>query len=180
MKTLIIYTSQTGFTKKYSHWLADEMKADVCDLKEAKKKKEAFFDAYDAIVYAGWIMAGKVVKSNWFFGKADVWKGKRLAVMAVGGSPNDNPDVEGELKNLIPDAQKQYIKAFYCQGGFDYDKMNGPSRLAMKMFTGALKKRKDEKSRQTAEYISKSYDISDVKFIAPIAAYLRREMQYGD
>ena len=79
MKTLIIYTSQTGFTKKYSQWLADEMKADIYDLKDAKKKDAAFFDAYDAIVYAGWIMAGKVVKSNWFLEKTPDWKEKRLA-----------------------------------------------------------------------------------------------------
>ena len=50
MKTLIIYTSQTGFTKRYAQWLADEMKADVYDLKNAKNKEEAFFDAYDAII----------------------------------------------------------------------------------------------------------------------------------
>ena len=37
MKTLIIYTSQTGFTKRYAQWLADEMKADMYDLKDAKK-----------------------------------------------------------------------------------------------------------------------------------------------
>ena len=172
MKTLVIYTSQTGFTKRYAQWLADEMKADIYDLKDAKKKEASFYDAYDAIVYAGWIMAGKVVKTNWFLGKANGWRGKRLAIMAVGGSPNDNPDVEVTLKNLIPDYQSQFIKAFYCQGGFDYDKMNGPSKLAMKMFASALKKNKDEKSRQVAEYISKSYDISDVKFIEPIVSYL--------
>ena len=177
MKTLIIYTSQTGFTKRYAQWLADEMKADVYDLKDAKKKEAAFFETYDAIVYAGWIMAGKVVKMNWFLDKANGWKGKRLAVMAVGGSPNDNPDVEVTLKNLIPEDKNQYIKAFYCQGGFDYDKMKGPSKLAMKMFTGALKKQKDEKSQQVAEYISKSYDISDVKFIEPVVTYLRGEKQ---
>ncbi len=175
MKTLIIYTSQTGFTKKYSQWLADELNADIFDLKDAKKKEAGFFDAYDAIVYAGWIMAGKVVKSKWFTDKADGWKGKRLAVMAVGGSPNDNPDVEVALKNLISVDQSRDIKAFYCQGGFDHDNMKGPYKLAMKMFTGALKKQKDEKSRQVAEFISRSYDISDVKYIEPIVDYLREE-----
>ena len=50
--------------------------------------------------------------------------------------------------------------------------MKGPSKLAMKMFTGALKKKNDDKSQQMAEYISKSYDISDVKFIEPIVDYL--------
>ena len=44
--------------------------------------------------------------------------------------------------------------------------------MAMKMFVGALKKKPDEETRQMAEMISKSYDISDKKFIEPIVAYL--------
>ena len=76
MKTLVVYTSQTGFTKKYSQWLADKMSADIYDLKDAKKKGASFFEQYDAIVYAGWIMAGKVVKLNWFLSKAENLKNK--------------------------------------------------------------------------------------------------------
>lgn len=173
MKTLVIYTSQTGFTKKYAEWLADEMQADIYELKEAQKKKEEFFANYEAIVYAGWCMAGSVVKVKWFLNKAEKWKDKRLAVICVGGSPNDNPDVEVTLKKILSDDQKKYIQTFYCQGGFNYDKMSGPSRFAMKMFTSALKKQTDEKSKQMAEYISTSYDISDITFIEPVAAYLR-------
>ena len=39
MKTLITYSSQTGFTKKYATWLSEELKADCIPLKEAKKVK---------------------------------------------------------------------------------------------------------------------------------------------
>ena len=173
MKTLIIYTSQTGFTKKYSEWLADEMEADIYELKEVQKKKDGFFADYEAIVYAGWCMAGSIVKVKWFLNKAENWKDKRLAVVCVGGSPNDNPDIEVTLKNTLNDEQRKYIQAFYCQGGFSYEKMNTASRLAMKMFVGALKRQQDEKSREMAEQISTSYDISDITYIAPIAAYLR-------
>ena len=67
------------------------------------------------------------------------------------------------------------VKAFYCQGGFDYDKMNIASKLAMKMFVSVLKKKQDEKSGQVAEYVSGSYDISDKKYLEPVAAYLRGE-----
>ena len=175
MKTLVIYTSQTGFTKKYAQWLADEMRADLFDLKDAQKKEEAFFTDYEAIVYAGWCMAGSVVKLKWFLGKASGWKEKRLAVICVGGSPNDNPDVEVALKNILNDEQRQYIKAFYCQGGFNYEKMNGVSKLAMKIFVGALKKKKDEKSQQMAKHMSASNDISDKKYLEPVVAYLRGE-----
>lgn len=173
MKTLVIYTSQTGFTKKYAQWLSDEMKADLFDLKDVQKKADAFFENYEAIVYAGWALAGSVVKVKWFLGKALNWKGKRLAVICVGGSPNDNPDVEVALKNILNDEQRSYIKAFYCQGGFNYEKMNGPSKLAIKFFVNTLKKKDDEKSRQMAELISKSYDISDIKYIEPVVSYLR-------
>ncbi|MBR5180336.1 MAG: flavodoxin [Lachnospiraceae bacterium] len=172
MKTIIIYTSKTGFTKRYSEWLAEKMNADLIDLKDAQKKGDRFFDDYEAIVYAGWCMAGSVVKVKWFLDKASTWKGKRLAIMVVGGSPNDNPDVEETLNKILNDEQREYITAFYCQGGINYDKMKGPSKLAMKMFASALKKRKDEKSRQVGEYISSSYDISDVKYIEPVVAYL--------
>lgn len=174
MKTLIIYTSQTGFTKKYAGWIAERVNADLLELKEAQKKEVDFFEGYDAIVYGGWAMAGTVFKSKWFFDKASGWKDKRLAIFCVGGSPNENPDVEAMLKRLLTDDQKQYIAAFYCQGGFCYEKMNTASKLAMKMFVGSLKKKKDatEEQKKMAEMISSSYDISDISYTDPIVEYL--------
>lgn len=177
MKILIIYTSQTGFTRKYAGWLAERMNAELLELKEARKKNDAFFEPYEAIAYGGWAMAGNLVKSKWFLNKALGWKDKRLAMFCVGGSPNDNPDVEVSLRNMLTDDQRKYIKAFYCQGGFNYEKMNGPSRLAIKMFVGALKKKKDatEAEKKMAEMISSSYDISDKKYIEPVAEYLETQ-----
>ena len=174
MKTLIIYTSQTGFTKKYAEWLADRLGGDLLDLKEAQKNKPAFFEAYDAICYGGWAMAGNLVKVKWFLDKAVNWKGKRLALFCVGGSPNDNPDVDVFLQNALSEEQKKYMKMFYCQGGFNYDKMKAPSKLAMKMFVSALRNKKDatEKEKVMAEKMASSYDISDIKYIEPIVSYL--------
>ena len=44
MKALVIYTSQTGFTKKYAEWIAKRLKADLLDVRDAKKKKKDEFD----------------------------------------------------------------------------------------------------------------------------------------
>lgn len=175
MKTLIIYTSQTGFTKKYAEWLAQKMGGDMLELKEAQKNDDAFFAGYEAIVYGGWVMAASVVKVKWFLNKAASWKDKKLAVFCVGGSPNDNPDIEGILKNMMTDEQREYIKAFYCQGGFNYERMNAPSRLAMKMFVSALKKKKDptEEEKIMTQMVATSYDISDEKYLEPIVDYLK-------
>ena len=81
MKTLVVYTSQTGFTKKYAKWLSDEMEADMYDLKDVQKKDDSFYSESGAIVYAGWAMASKIVKSNWFLKKATGWKDKKLALI---------------------------------------------------------------------------------------------------
>ena len=165
MKTVIIYTSQTGFTKRYANWLAEKVQGDILTIDEAKKKKDDFFAAYDAIVYGGWAMAGSVVQSKWFLEKAAAWKEKKLAIFCVGASPMENPDVETALHNLLTDAQREYIKAFYCQGGLDYSKMKLSSKLAMKAFVSMLAKNKNpsESEQKMAEMISRSYDISDEK-----------------
>ncbi|MBE6015659.1 MAG: flavodoxin [Lachnospiraceae bacterium] len=174
MKTLIIYTSQTGFTERYAKWLADRVSGDLINLKDARKKRDDYFEDYDAIVYGGWAMAGSIVKSKWFLGKASDWKNKRLAMFCVGAGPNDIPEVEEFLQNALTKEQKNYIKLFYCQGGINYDRMGAPSRMAMKMFASSLKKKKDatEQDREMAEMIASSYDVSDVKYIEPIARFL--------
>lgn len=176
MKTLVIYTSQTGFTEKYAEWIAEQMSADLLELTQAKKKKNDFFENYDAIVFGGWIMAGRTVKVNWFLGKAESWKDKKLAVFCVGGSPEGSPDVDLMLSSMLTDEQRKYIRAFYCQGGFNYEKMNGPSKLAMKMFVSALRNKKDktEDEKVMAEMIAKSYDISDIKYTEPVINYLKQ------
>lgn len=174
MKTLVVYTSQTGFTKKYAEWLTEKTGADLFDVKDVQKKPDSFFADYEAIVYAGWMCAGKAAKANWFFGKASALKDKKLAIVVVGGCPNGAPEVEQAMKSIVPAEHSEYIPAFYCQGGFNYDKMNTASKMAMKMFIGMLKKRKNqtEDQKKMVEMISHDYDISDPKFLEPVVAYL--------
>ena len=147
--------------------------AEIIELKEAQKKDMTFFAEYDAVIYAGWFMAGKVVKANWFFEKSISLKDKKLAVVAVGASPNESREVPVAMNNLLTIEQSKYIKAFYCQGGLNYEKMKLPSKLALKMFVGALKKSKDPKQREQGEFLDHSYDISDIKFIEPVLDFLK-------
>lgn len=172
MKTAVIYISQTGFTKKYAEWIAQKSNADLFSFKDAKKKNAAFFAQYEAIIYAGWCMAGKVVKLEWFLEKALSLKEKKLAVVAVGASPNESPEVDVAMKNLLTDEQKQYIKVFYCQGGIDYSKMKLSSKMALKMFSTILKNSKDPKQREQGAFIDHSYDVSDIKFIDPVISFI--------
>lgn len=171
MKTVIIYRSQTGFTKQYAEWIAEQTQADCYSFEDAKNKD---FSNYDIIVYGGWCCAGSIKKLNWFQERIPKWEGKKLIVFAVGASPIENPDVEKTLHKIFTDEEREKVKVFYCPGGFRYDKMPVGSKLLMKMFESALKTKKDktEEEEHMADMIGNSYDISDKKYIIPIVSYI--------
>jgi len=172
MKTVVVYNSQTGFTKRYAEWIAEATGADCFALTDAKKKS---MDEYEAIVFGGWACAGGISKLSWFKGNIDKWNSKKLIAFCVGGSPIENPEIEEALRKNFSDAEWEKVNVFYCPGGFNYDKMSAPSKLMMKMFIKALKAKKDktEEDEIMIKMISSSYDISDRKYIEPILECLR-------
>ena len=174
MRTVVIYNSQTGFTKRYAEWIAEATGADCFALADAKKKS---MDDYDAIVFGGWACAGGISKLSWFKGNIDKWSGKKLIAFCVGGSPIENPEIDEALKKNFTDAEWEKVNVFYCPGGFNYDKMSAPSKLMMKMFIKTLKAKKDktEEEEYMIKMISSSYDISDIKYIEPILNCLKEE-----
>lgn len=171
MKTVVIYNSKTGFTKRYAEWIAEAAGADCLELSIAKKKD---FTAYEAIIFGGWACAGSISKISWFKANISKWADKKLIVFCVGGSPMDNPEIETTLKQIFNKPGQEKVKTFYCPGGFHYEKMSAPSKLMMKMFIKTLKAKKDktEKEQVMIKMISSSYDISDKKYIEPILQYL--------
>lgn len=172
MKTAVIYTSQTGFTKRYAQWIAEAAGADCFELSDAKKKE---LSAYEAIVFGGWACAGSISKLSWFKSNMDKWTDKKLIVFCVGGSPADTPDIETAVKKNFTESELKRVDVFYCPGGFNYEKMSLPSKLMMKMFVKALKAKKDktEVEEEMTKYISSSYDISDKRYIEPVLACLK-------
>lgn len=172
MKTAIIYVSQTGFTKQYAEWLSEEVQGDCMTVAEAEKKD---LSGYDAVVFGGWCFAGSIKKLDWFKKKAAQWADKKKVVYAVGASPLENPELQEGLRKNFTDEEWAQISVFYCPGGLCYEKMNGVSRVMMKMFVRMLAKNKSEKEQAMAKMLSKSYDISDRKYIAPIVECLKAE-----
>lgn len=173
MKTVVIYHSQTGFTKRYAQWIAEATEADCFDYSIAKKKN---LDSYDNIIFGGWAFAGGISKLNWFKSNVEKWSNKRLIVFCVGASPIENPDVALALKQNFDKPELKNVHAFYCPGGLNYEKMPTPSKLMMKLFVKTLKKKKDktEEEETMIKMISSSYDISDKKYIEPILECLNK------
>ena len=177
MKTLIIYSSQTGFTERYAKWIGQELHADLLPIKEAKKRSDDSFLGYDAIIYGGWSMGGRIVDVEWFLGKASSWKERKLAIYGVGATPWDAPEIPEFLASIVNEEQKKYINVFYCPGGLDYSKMNFFCKIMMKMFAKSMNKKDglSDYEKQKAEALLTSFDSSDRKYIQPIVAYVNEQ-----
>ena len=173
MKTVVIYYSQTGFTKRYAEWLAEAAGADCFDLAKAKKKN---LDGYEAVVFGSWACAGGVSKLGWFKNKAAKWADKKLLAFCVGASPMESPEVEKALKQNFGVPELQRVNAFYCPGGMNYEKMPASSRLMMKLLVKTLQAKKDKtkEEQEMVKMISASYDIADKKYIEPILECLKK------
>ena len=172
MKAIVIYNSQTGFTRRYAQWIAEETGADCLELSQAKKKNLA---AYEAIIFGGWACGGSISKLGWLKGSIDKWSDKKLVVFCVGASPIESPEVEPALKQNFTESELERVRVFYCPGGLDYETMPALSKLMMKLFIKMLKAKKDktETEQEMIKMISASYDISDKKYIEPILMYLK-------
>lgn len=187
MKTIVIYHSQTGFTKQYAQWIAEATGADCLELSEAKKKNLSDknidangFAAYDAIVYGGWACAGSISKLGWFKSNIDNWRDKKLIAFCVGASPIDSPEIEPSLRQNFNESELKKVHVFYCPGGLNYEKMPVPSKIMMKLFAKTVQAKKDktEAEQIMASMISSSYDISDRKYIEPILTCLSHENEW--
>ncbi len=172
MKTAVIYTSKTGFTRRYAQWIAGAVGADCLELKQARDRN---FSEYDAIVFGGWVCAATVRHLDWFVRQLPRWTGKRLIAFAVGGSPAGSPDIPGFMEKTFGTEALRAVSAFYCPGGLSYENMGAPSRAMMKLFVRSVAARKDKKPQEeeAARMMARSYDLSDRKYIEPILALLR-------
>jgi flavodoxin len=50
MKTLVVYKSKTGYTKKYAEWIAEELSADIL---EVSKVNINILASYDTVIFGG-------------------------------------------------------------------------------------------------------------------------------
>lgn len=174
MKVIVIYKSQTGFTQKYAEWISQAVSCECVEFKKAKKIK---LSEYDAVVFGGWFKASAITNISWFKKQIPSLSaaGKKLIVFCTGANPAENPEAMEALKRNFTADELSKIKTFYCPGGLNYEKMSGGSKMAMKMLIKILSCKKDatEADRQMIQMISKSYDISDKKYIEPILAELK-------
>ena len=160
MKYSVLYTSKTGFTKKYADWIAEDL---GCSAVSAEKCEESIIDDAECIIYGGWIKAGRI-QGLGRIKKAAEDRGKKFAVFAVGAAGSDMKDVIDKmwLQNFTEEELSDTVH-FYFEGGLDYAKMGFVNRSMMYMMKKMLSKDKASQGEDDwmIERIKSDFDNTD-------------------
>lgn len=170
MKSVVIYKSKTGFSKKYAQWIAEELSADIFEVSKCNIES---IETYDVVVYGGSLHAVGINGINFITKNFDKLKSKRIIVFATGASPaRENVLNEVTNRNFTPE-QQNYIKLFYLRGGFDYNKLGFVDKTLMTLLKLKIKNKKvltpDEKGMLTA--YDKPADFTKKENIKELIAY---------
>lgn len=171
MKTLILYHSQTGFTRRYAELLAQRLQCSA----EALEAKPTL-DAYECVIFGSWVCAGSIQKLNPFKRMLPSMAGKRIIVFAVGSTPPGMTDAAEQIfaRAFTPEERKS-IRTFYLQGGLNYERMRGAHRLLLRLLCHMLrgKKQPTEEEKAMLQTLSGSFDAVDERSIEPIVEAAR-------
>ena len=152
----IVYTSQTGFTRRYAEMLAQKTGLPACELGGPAPARGT------GVLYLGWLREGGVqglakARRRW-----DV-KG----VCAVGMSPEPNGKVLGD----------PVLPAFYLRGGYAPDRLTGPYKWAMSAMARMVTQNppKDDQERAVQEAFRQGGDWVDEAYLDPVLDWLSRQ-----
>ena len=131
MKTVVIYKSISGFTKKYAEWIAEELKADLLEYKNTNIDQ---LRIYDLIIFGGSLHAAGINGVNIIKKNLHILTDKKIIIFTTGASPQ-REEIFDEIKqnNFTPEEQEK-IQFYYFRGGFDYNKLNLPNKILMTLF----------------------------------------------
>lgn len=142
MKTIVVYKSKTGFTKKYAEWISEDLSADIFDV---SKVTINILTTYDTIIYGGSLHAVGINGVKLITQNIDKLKDKKVVIFATGASPA-REDVINEIRNKnFTTEQQEHIKFFYLRGGFNYNKLNIFDKVLMTLLKWKIKNKKEEK-----------------------------------
>ena len=168
MRCIVVYCSQTGFTKRYAKWLAQAL---TCEAVAWNRRID--LSAYDCVIFGSWRRADSVVNLPWLLETARTQPGSRFAVFVTGAAPAAQALKEQETVNRALEGSS--AKGFYLPGGLNYAQMPLVYRVMMRLLCAMLRANKHPSPEQQAmlTQIDRDCDHTDRAYIEPILEYVQ-------
>ena len=154
-RTVVIYKSKYGSTKRYAEWIAEEVHADLF-----KRSKVTIKDLlqYDTIVYGGSLYAAGILGISLIKKNFAKLVDKKVIVFSVGASPA-HPEALISVKNHnFTEEMKRKVYFFHLRGGFDYSKLSPFDKFLMSLLKKKLKQKKPDELTDDERGMLASYD----------------------
>lgn len=136
MKTIVVYRSKYGYTKRYAEWIAESL---GCGIKENASLADIM--GYERIICGGGIYAGRINGAKLIVKNPEKLSGKKLVLFAVGANPGRAGELEEFWAKALEDTVRDRVPHFYLRGGFDYGRLGCVDRLMMNMLKKMLLKK---------------------------------------
>ena len=165
-KTIVLYRSKTGFSKRYAEWIAEDL---ACECRPIKGLKLEDLKKYGLVIYGAGIYTGMLAGA----GKIKTWMEKSpektWIVFATGAAPHEQAYEEMLLKTNFRKGESKPAHFYYFLSGIDYENMGFFNRVLMKFFSGMASKKDGttHSSKQT------SVDLANRIYIADLLSYVR-------
>lgn len=148
MKTIVIYKSATGFTKKYAQWIAEALSAELFAAADVTLNKVL---DYDCIVFGGRLFAVGIDGISFITKNFEKLKGKKLIVFATGASPS-NETVINEIKNNNFSSQQQaHVNFYYFRGGFNFSALPFFDKILMYLLKKKITRKQKKRVQLTSD-----------------------------
>jgi menaquinone-dependent protoporphyrinogen IX oxidase len=151
-KTIVVYSSISGFTKKYAEWIAEELAAKATTLREFGSQAA---ECNDIIVYGGSLYSGGIRGLRKFKKKVQTLENKTVVIFACGASPDRQDIIDDITKRNFTEQEKVRYTFFYLRGGFDFKSLDPFNKMLMALMKWVLatkKNRSEDEEGMLAAY----------------------------
>ncbi len=128
MKTIVLFRSKSGFTRKYAIMLAEKLQCDCFDLVDISREA---LHRYDRIIYGGGLYISGINGIKLFKKHLLHLKDKQIILFATGATPGRNAEIEDVVQKNLTVEQQQRIPFFYLRGGYDFSKLSWIDKILM-------------------------------------------------
>lgn len=138
MCTLVLYESQTGYTRQYAQWIAEALHGEALPLKEADPDRVR---RADRVLFGGSVRGSLISGQEKMTRLAKRAGGKKVLFFCVGIRPATPRTLDLLRRNNF--GADDETPFFYFRGGLDKETLTPGDRTLLRVYQAMLKRRRD-------------------------------------
>ncbi|TCT15377.1 menaquinone-dependent protoporphyrinogen IX oxidase [Natranaerovirga pectinivora] len=174
-KTVILYKTKYGSSKKYAQWISEEVNCEVYEVTDISTDQ---LIKYNTIVFVGPLYAVGILGFSKIKKKYSTIKNKKVIVVSVGASPAHPEAVNDIINGNFTNEMKERVEFFHLRGAFNFNKLNRIDKFMMALLKIKLKRKREEDLTNDEKGMLASYsrpvDWTNKKAIIPIIESIMR------